>query len=47
MYEQLILEKYSPVVGSTYYIYRLFCGRLFASDRKLYSAELLSEFVWS
>jgi len=45
--QTLVLEKYQPVSGKTYYLYRSFCGKLFVSDDKLMNAEQISAYVWS
>jgi len=44
---QIIKESCVPVTGVTYYIYRLFCGKLIALDHKIVGAELVSSYVWT
>ena len=46
--QELVLKKYQPISGKTYYLYRSFSGKLFVTDDKLLNnAEEISVYVWS
>lgn len=45
--QTLVLEKYQPVSGKTYYLYRSFSGKLFVTDDQMDTAEKVSSYVWS
>jgi len=45
--QTLVLEKYQPVSGKTYYLYRSFSGKLFVTDDRMDTAEKVSSYVWS
>lgn len=45
--QQIIKECCTPRVGVTYYIYRMFCGKMIALDYKISGAELVGSYVWS
>ena len=45
--QKLVLEKYQPVSGKTYYLYRSFSGKLFVTDDRMDTAEKVSSYVWS
>jgi hypothetical protein len=45
--QSMVLEKYEPIAGKTYYLYRNFSGTLFVTDDRLNTAEKISSYVWS
>jgi hypothetical protein len=45
--QKLVLEKYDPIAGKTYYLYRTFNGTLFVADDKIPTCEKISSYVWS
>jgi len=44
--QAMVLEKYQPISGKTYYLYRSFSGKLFVSDDILLTGEKISSYVW-
>jgi len=46
LFQSLVLEKYQPVLGKTYYLYRNFNGKLFVTDDILNVGEKISSYVW-
>jgi hypothetical protein len=47
LFQKLVLEKYDPIAGKTYYLYRTFSGTLFVADDKIQTGEKISSLVWS
>ena len=45
--QTMVLEKYQPISGKTYYLYRSFSGTLFVTDDRMDTAEKISSYVWS
>lgn len=45
--QTMVLEKYVPIAGKTYYLYRSFSGKLFVSDNILIAGEKIGSYVWS
>jgi len=44
--QSMVLEKYEPLSGKTYYLYRNFSGKLFVSDDIINTSEKISSYVW-
>jgi hypothetical protein len=42
----MVLEKYVPIAGKTYYLYRNMSGKLFVADDKVPTGEKISSYVW-
>jgi len=45
--ETMVLEKYVPICGKTYYLYRSFSGKLFVMDDEYRLAEEVRSYVWT
>lgn len=45
--QTLVMKKYQPVSGKTYYLYRNYSGTLFVLDDRVATAEMLNSYVWS
>lgn len=45
--QTMVLEKYVPIAGKTYYLYRNFSGKLFVTDDAIITGEKISSYVWS
>tara|TARA_R110000772_G_scaffold218161_1_gene328768 strand:- start:12668 stop:12811 length:144 start_codon:yes stop_codon:yes gene_type:complete len=43
----MVLEKYVPIAGKTYYLYRNFSGKLFVTDDVIIAGEKIGHLVWS
>ena len=44
--QTMVLEKYVPVPGKTYYLYRNFSGKLFVTDDNIIAGEKIGSYVW-
>jgi hypothetical protein len=44
--QTMVLEKYEPIAGKTYYLYRSFSGKLFVTDDNILAGEKISSYVW-
>lgn len=44
--QKIILEKYLPKGGETYYFYRTFGGKVVAFPYKVFSGEYIISYTW-